>query len=236
MKKRRRTPTPPEPGARLLKVGESALQPDVWELHRDGNRVVWKTFRESNRAARATLCRWLARREARNLRLLDGLPRTPRLLGMPEPWTIEMTWLDAEPVAESKTGHGIDGDWFDELESMLAEIHRRGMNHGDLRRKNMMKERTSGQPCLVDVAQSMVAKGGSLFDRLIMRQAQQVDRVTFLKLKAWYLGPDVLTAEEKAEFAAAPWHLRVGQFLKKKIYRPYKHWRRGKRRPKKGRK
>ena len=237
MKRHRRSPTPPVPGAQLLKAGESAVQPDVWELQRGGRRVVWKTFRESNRLARGTIGRWLARREARNLRLLGGMPRTPEFLGMPEPWTIEMSWLDAECVAEFKTGHGIDGAWFDELERMLAEVHRRGMNHGDLRRKNLMNERSSNLPCLLDVAQSMHAKSPrSLFARLVMGPAQQVDRVTFLKLKAWYLGSGALTGEEQAEFDAAPWHLKAGQFLRKKVYRPYKHWRRGKGGKKRGRK
>lgn len=237
MKRRRRSPAPPEPNARLLKAGQSALQPDVWELLREDGRVVWKTFRESNRLARGTICRWLARREARNLRLLDGLPRTPRLLGMPEPWTIEMSWLDAQPVAESKVNHSLNPAWFDELETMLAEIHRRGMNHGDLRRKNLMSDRGSGLPCLLDVAQSMVARNSdSVFGRTILKQAQQIDRITFLKLKAWYLGPESLSSEEQAEYDAAPWHLRAGKFLRKKIYRPLKHLRDGKSRKKKGRK
>ena len=213
------------PGAHLLKAGESVTQPDIWRLtNGEGREVVWKTFRESPLLARATICRWLVRREARNLAALKGMENVPEFLGCPEPVTIEMTFLLAEPVPERKGA--LTPAYFDQLNEMIAEMHARGLNHGDLRRKNLMLNAETGEPCLVDFAQSFYAKPNSVTARLVHPIAFRVDRSTFLHLKRWYLSQKGLTAEELAEARAVPWHLRLGRLLKKKVYRRYKHKRR----------
>ncbi|MBI5153822.1 hypothetical protein HZA57_01170 [Candidatus Poribacteria bacterium] len=145
----------------------------------------------------------------------------PGLLGRPEPWTIEMTCLDAVPVLTSKDGHGLDGSYFDAFAAMLVEMHRRGLNHGDIRRMNLLRDTQTGRPCLVDFAQSFPARGiGALFAPV----ARRVDRIKFLQLKRWYLG--TLPPHELAELKSRPWYMRAGHFLRKRLYRPWKHWRR----------
>ncbi|MEQ8819755.1 MAG: hypothetical protein RLY93_05880 [Sumerlaeia bacterium] len=227
-----RQPTPPAPGAELLKAGASATQPDVWKLPADRLQPdrVWKTFRESPAPLRATVCRWIAQREGRNLQHLQGLPGVPEFLGFPEPWTVEMTWLSAEPVPETKTGHGLGRDYFDELDRLIRAIHARGLNHGDLRRRNLMRHARTGAPVLVDFAQSLAfpPQRQGWIGRRVFLHAAHVDRLTFLKLKRWYLGETALSAEESEELAAQPASLRFGRLLKKGVYRRYKHWRQGK--------
>ena len=73
----------------------------------------------------------MVNREARTLARLAGLDGVPHLISMPEPTTLEMTWLDAEPVPESKHHPAIDARYFDELARLVAELHARGINHGD---------------------------------------------------------------------------------------------------------
>jgi hypothetical protein len=219
----------PHPGASLLKEGRSATQPDVWSIPRpDGPRAVVKTFERSPRLLRATVCRWIAAREGRNLALLDGIDGVPKLLGRPAPWAIEMTQLPAEPVpARRGSGPALAPAYFDRLGQILAEMHRRGLNHGDLRRLNLLVDPGTGLPCVLDFAQSMYRrKPGSLFDRLVFRKAVEVDRLKFLELKKWYLG-EVLSPEEESELRTPPFHLRIGKFLRKRLYRPFKHWRSG---------
>ena len=105
---------------------------------------------------------------------------------------------------------------------MLTFMHEHGINHGELRRKNLL--RAPGDPGtqrMVDFTQSFhfhpPVRG---IRKMLLDQAIRIDRVTFLKLKRWYLGPESLSPEEEKEFRDVPWHLTVGRFLRKKIYRP----------------
>lgn len=227
MPRRSRPLAPPAPSATLLKQSNSVFQPDLWRIEEQGEARVWKTFRESPYLIRATVGRWLAAREALNLTILEDLPRVPRLLGRPEPWTVEMTWLDAEALPRSKP-NDVQPEYFAELERLIAQMHERNINHGDLRRKNLMRDPETGLPVLIDFAQSFYSPSRkSLFSILFMRHLFNIDRVTLLKLKKWYLGAGSLNDRELNALRHPPGHLRFGRFVRKRIYKPFKHWRRG---------
>ena len=218
---------------RLLKAGLGYLQADVWATTRpDGQPAVWKSWWRRPLPERVILCRWLAGREHRVLCRLDGLPEVPRALNRPDPFTIEMTLLDAEPVAEVKRGGALPPEYFTRLWALLAEMHRRGVNHGDLRRKNLLRApEDPASPRMVDFTQCLcVALPPRGIGGLLLRQAVRVDRAHFLKLKKWYLGPEHMTPEELSEMERTPWHLSLGRFFRRGLYRPLKHWRRGRRR------
>ncbi len=217
---------------RLLKAGAGYLQADVWATVRpDGSPAVWKSWWRRPLIERALFARWLARREYRTLRRLAGLPGLPRPFRRPDPYTIEMTLLDAEPVPEVKHGGVLSPEYFARLWELLGEMHRRGVNHGDLRRKNLL--RAPGDPHsprMVDFTQCLcVAVPPRAIGKLLLREAMRVDRTHFLKLKKWYLGPEHLSPPELEEINRTPWHLSLGRFFRRRFYRPLKHWRRGKR-------
>ncbi len=212
---RAKHPHPPAPGAELLKGAASSLQPDVWKA---GARVI-KTYERSHPLLRSTVCAWLVRRETRNLRIVEGLEGVPRYVGRPRPWTLEMSWLDAEHLPDSK--RTMEPEWFDALAELLGRMHARGINFGDLRRKNLMRSRADGSPCLVDFAQCMYEPDThSLFYRLVMRRAFAVDDSTLLKLKKWYVGGNRLTPEERILANNPPRHLKFGRWMKRCIYTP----------------
>lgn len=218
-------PPPPVPGATLLKPGRDSTQPDIWRIPSPHGDVVWKTFQARGSLSRTTIGAWLTRREARALQRLDGIPGIPRFLRCPEPWTVEMTLLPCEPVPEKPGSLG--REYFDQLAAMLDTMHSRAMNHGDLRRKNLLRHPQTGEPALVDFTQSLVfSSATSLLARLLLPRAQRVDRLTLLKIRKWYLGDEHLSSEEHAELASLPLLLRIGRFLKKRVYRPWKHHRR----------
>jgi tRNA A-37 threonylcarbamoyl transferase component Bud32 len=219
-------PPPPPPGApgelRLLKAGFGFFQPDIWIVDTKGSPRVWKSWHRRPAIERATFGVRLARREGRVLRALSAMREVPRFLSHPQPFILEMTLLDAEPVPEIKQGNALTVLYFDRLWVLLSLMHQCGINHGDLRRKNLL--RAPGDPDtprMVDFTQSFCftppVRG---LRAVLLKQAIRVDRVTFLKLKRWYLGAEALTAEEQADFEAVPWHLRLGRTMRKKIYRP----------------
>ncbi|MCC5874577.1 MAG: hypothetical protein JJU11_00015 [Candidatus Sumerlaeia bacterium] len=229
---------PPPAGAPgmviLLKKGRGLFQPDLWIVDADDSPRVWKTWRRKSAIERCLYGRRLARREGDILRRLDDLEGFPRFLSHPDPWTLEMTLLDAEPVPEVKGGGGLVEIYFDRLWGMLTEMHRRGINHGDLRRKNLMRAPGDPEtPRMLDFTQSFSFQTPVRGIRaVLLREAIRVDRVTFLKLKRWYIGRENLGPEEIREMEAIPWHLQFGRFLRKRLYRPLKHLVQGKKRKK----
>lgn len=227
---------PPPAGARgparLLKASRGALQPDVWVIEGGGTRQVWKTWGRRPTLERKSLCAWLACREGRILRRLDGIDGVPRFLDHPQPWTLVMTMLEAEPVPEVKRGGILTPAYFDKLWTMISAMHERGIIHGDLRRKNLLRAPDDPDtPRIVDFTQCLhFRQPVTGLRRIILREAIRIDRVTFLKLKRWYLPLDAMTAGEIEEMRDIPWHLTLGQMLRKRLYRPFKHWRHGRRR------
>lgn len=224
-------PPPGAPGkARLLKAGGGLLQPDIWVItDSEGRESVWKTWGRRPAWEQATLARWLARREADIIRALQDLHGFPQFLARPDSVTIEMSLLDAEPVPEVKRGGELTTLYFMRLRIMLDAMHRRGINHGDLRRKNLLRAPGNPDvPRMVDFTQCFHFQTPVAgLRKIIFREAKRVDDVTYVKLKRWYLGEDSLTEEEKRIFADIPWHLKLGRFLRKKVYRRFKHWRKG---------
>ncbi|MBI1290495.1 hypothetical protein GC173_04540 [bacterium] len=207
---------------RLLKACGGFGKPSIWIVDLEGTPRVWKTWACRPSWERRTLGRRLAQHEGKVIKALSGLEGFPTLLGHPHPWTIEMTLLDAEPVPEIKHGEALSPLYFERLWEALEAMHARGINHGDLRRKNLL--RAPGDPHtprLVDFTQSLYFPPPQSFPKSwILNEAIRIDRVTFLKLKRWYAGPESLTQIEIGEALCIPWHLRVGRFLRQSLYRP----------------
>lgn len=216
----------PEP-TRLLKAGRGFLQPDIWVVDLNGRPRVWKTWARRPGWERRLFGRWLAGREGRILRALADLEGFPRFLAYPHSHTLEMSLMDAEPVPEIKLAGHLDRTYFDRLELLLTAMHTRGINHGDLRRKNLLRAPGDpSTPLIVDFTQCLHwSPPRGFFRDIVFREAIRIDRVTFLKLKKWFLGEDALTTDELEEMNDVPWHLTLGRLARKKVYRPFKHWR-----------
>ncbi|MCC6548282.1 hypothetical protein IT570_14055 [Candidatus Sumerlaeota bacterium] len=217
--------TPPQGAAgelQLLKAGNGLLKPDVWIVRFNGRATVWKSWDRRPSWERAVFGKWLAGREARVIRKLAGLSGFPEFVSQPHPWTVEMTLLNAESVPEIKRNKDLSPEYFERLWSMISEMHARCIVHGDLRRRNLLRSRVDhALPLIVDFTQCGHFRSPLRWpQRSIFEALKRVDRVTFLKLKKWYLELDQMTPEELRELEDVPWHLSLGRALRKKIYRP----------------
>lgn len=170
--------------------------------------------------------RRLAAREARALARLKGLPEVPELLGRPDRFGIEMSYMESIPFPESEDSTSVPPSYFDRLWEIVARMHALGMNHGDIRRKNLLRSAADPNlPVVLDLTQSFTFSGPqSQMARIMMPWLARVDRIKFLELKADH-APSGMTPEEHAELENRPFHMAIGRFLRKKIYRPFKHWR-----------
>lgn len=208
----------------LLKAGEGIAQPDLWiETTPDGTRRVWKTWARRPSWERRTLGARLARREARALERLHGIEGIPRLLEQPEPWTFMMSWVDGAILPSMKSGERISRAYFDRLWERLSAMHALGMNHGDVRRKNLLvAAEDPDEPRLVDFTQCVLFRTPVRgWRRRMLGLMVRVDRHKFLELKERYCA-EPLSAQEREELASAPWYIALGRFLRKRIYAPIK--------------
>lgn len=223
----------PAPGAILLKAGQGIAHPDVWEIP-GGAGSVWKTYRRRPYFERATLGRWLAAREARVLRQLEGLPGVPRLVGRPDPFTVAMSRLDAEPVPTRPRGAMKEPLYFDRLWDLLQTMHARGLTHGDIRKKNILRSAADpSEPMLVDFTQSLVVAPGSGWPwRSLLARAQRVDRIKFLECKAWLLESGLTPAEQTELDRLSDWATYLGKWLRREVYGRLRGRRPKKRKPK----
>jgi len=226
MTKTKREIPPPHAGAILLKGGHSRYDPDIWLVEHEGARAVLKTYARRPIHIRNTIGRWITRREARNLKRLKGVKGVPQYISRDNPWALTMSYIDGESLPKSKENlEGYNEEWFATLERVIRDMHERGVNHGDVRRTNILRERGTGQPYLVDFAQSLnLSNPRTFIGRYIRRHAFEVDMVTLTKLKGWYAGYNILSDEEKYVLRNPPRLLAAGRFLKKRIYKPVRRF------------
>lgn len=204
--------------------GRALGQADVCAYEIEGRRFVVKDFRRRPWLVRRWWGRWILRREWGRLEQLQGIAGIPRLLGWVDPDAFAMEWVEAERLPHLKESSLLPV-FFDRLAGLVGEVHARGVSHGDLRRKNVLVDRGQ-KPYLIDFATAFRV-GSSRRSRRLFERLCQIDRLTVLKLKNYYC-PESLTDEERQQLAHLPMALRVGRFLRKKVYRPLKprRWRR----------
>jgi len=198
--------------------GRRFTQADVAGYEIEGRRLVVKDFRPRPCLVRRWWGRWILRREWERLERLQGLAGIPRLLGWVDEDAFAMEWIEADRLPLRKDG-SLEPAYFDRLAALVEAMHARGVSHGDLRRKNVLVD--AGQrPYLIDFATAALAGSGRHKGRLFERLCE-VDRLTVLKLRVYYC-PGSLTEVQQRQLAEQPVALRVGRFLRKKVYRPLK--------------
>lgn len=167
-------------GARILRV----LKRDVFGLVEllDGpdGRVVRRVAKGSGVPLSGWLARRLAARERRALAALEGMPAVPGLVEdpslaalpdddgrVPRPSEVTLrTWLDGAPLSEAAA---LPRDFFDLLDELAFDLHRRGVCHNDLHKEPNVLVRADGRPALIDFqlasvhrrrGRSFTARGG----------------------------------------------------------------------------
>jgi len=205
--------------------GRSLGQADVCAYEIEGRRFVVKDFRPRPWLIRRGWGRWVLRREWNRLERLQGIVGIPRLLGWVDGDAFAMEWIVGERLPHSR--HGVlEPPFFERLERLVAEMHARGVAHGDLRRKNVLADRDQ-RPYLIDFATAHLT-GANFLRRRLFERICRIDRLKIIELKADYC-PNALTEDERRSLEDRPLSLRLGHFARKKLYRPFikpSRWRR----------
>jgi RIO-like serine/threonine protein kinase len=153
--------------------------------------------------------RYLARREARALRVLDGLPGVPRLLNA-DRRRLTREWIDGQPMHYARPR---DRHYYRSALLLLRRIHRHGVAHNDLAKETNWLVTPDGEPALVDFQLALCSRGRGRFFRMLAHD----DLRHLLKHKRTYL-PQLLTQREHAILAKPSLLARIWMSSGKRLY------------------
>lgn len=182
-----------------------------------GKRIVLKISRTQDFAGLPLvwLGRWLCRREQRFYRKLDDLENVPNLLGAYGETGFIIEYVDGEPLSR---GQAVPDRFFDELEALIGELHRRGLAYVDANKRQNLLVGRDGHPHLIDfqISGDRTEFGGIWPHSLLIAHLQGSDCYHLLKHKR-RLRPDLLTKEERERIGRKSFLLRVHRLL----FKPY---------------
>ncbi|HSR64338.1 MAG TPA: serine/threonine protein kinase [Xanthomonadaceae bacterium] len=154
---------------------------------------------------------WLARREARALRLVAGMADVPQLLR----WNgrvLDRSYLDG--VALYQRPPRGDAAWFRDAHRLLRQLHRRGIAHNDLAKEANWLVLADGRPAVVDFQLAVHGHPRARWLRLLARE----DLRHLLKHKRTYC-PGALTAVERRLLRRHSWVRDAWFATGKPVYR-----------------
>lgn len=203
------------------------FQAKVYLIQINDRTAVVKDYNDQFPLFRLLVSRQLVRRELQAYRKLDGCPGTPRLLAQLDGYGLILEYIPGKLLSKTDPQQ-LSPEIFDRLRDLLREMHRRGIVHRDIRRKNILIT-PAGQPILIDF-NTALAKGPCyrLINQWFFRIFREIDHQTLLKIKDSFY-PGLLTLDERARLNRPLPLLRLGRFLRRRVFRKLKRRLQGKR-------
>jgi len=192
------TPTRAElAGARVLSRGGFA-NPDVLLWESAGGRAIVKDFAPRSALVRATLGRWIARREQCAWRALAGHADVPRYVGAIDALAFAVEHRAGAPLSRS-VAREAPAEFFARLDAAIADMHARGVVHLDLRHQGNVLVGDDGAPVLLDFGSALVFAPGSNAARAAVALFGWIDRSAVAKWRAYATGAGDSSRSSRSE-------------------------------------
>lgn len=153
----------------------------------------------------------LARREARALEAVAGLPGVPRLLRW-DGRCLDRSYMEGEPMYLCPPRG--DAAWFRAAHRLLRQLHRQGVAHNDLAKEANWLVQADGRPGLIDFQLAVRGQPRSRWLRLLARE----DLRHLLKHKRTYCR-EALTPVERRLLRRHSWVRDAWFATGKPVYR-----------------
>jgi len=171
-------------------------RPDVLLIEIDGHKAVLKDQGGADKWFASLIGPVLNWRESKALKKLDAVPCIPTLLSIPDKRAFLMSYHESEQVTRLNKITPDWSDFFDKLNTAVAQIHAAGVAHNDLRNPTNTLVTPSGEPVLVDlVACFCLGHRWNLPNRWLFSKFAQVDQSAISKIKT-KVAPDLLNDED----------------------------------------
>lgn len=182
-----------------------------------GHTVVLKISRTTDFAGvpLAWLGRWLCRREMRFYNRCADLPNVPAVLGTVGPTGFVHEFVPGRPLDKDCP---VPDGFFAELQSLLADLHRRGLAYVDTNKPQNILVGDDGRPHLIDFQISWDVRelGDGAINRWWLGRLQQEDLYHVLKHKR-RMRPDEMSDDETERATRKSALIRFHRF----VTRPY---------------
>jgi hypothetical protein len=142
---------------------------------------------------RFTLGRLLIRHELRIYRRLAGIPGVPQLVFELDKDAFVTEFLDGRPLMR-EVAPFLPAGFFRSLDSLVAELHGRGVFHLDLAQRRNILALSDGRPGIVDFETSL---GARFLPRPVTRLLAWVDHRGVLKQKVRYGRKDLAPGDDE---------------------------------------
>jgi predicted Ser/Thr protein kinase len=171
--------------------------------------------------------RWIFRkapaREHRVYQRLDGFRGAPRCLGLAEGRYLVLERVSGVPFREASMAPEERETFFSLLWEDLQEMHKRGVAHGDLKRKENLLVVNGDRPCILDFGAAVIRpQGFSPVQSFLFKTLRQFDDNAWVKLK---YGRQLqgLTPEDAPRYRRT-WVERSARWIKKTYLRALGRW------------
>ena len=198
--------------------GRNGTKADILKYEVDGCKVALKDYRGRPAWIRATLGRYLIRKESLGYRWAGTVEGLPRFLGRLGPVTLATEWVDAIPLSRF-AGERSDSppvQVFERLDRILDELHHRRVALSDLHHRDVLVG-ADGDVHVVDLAMAYRFRDRPSvlrpFRRWLFGHLCRLDRIAAARMRARFTGGDADEAVERAGGGTARLY-RAGRKLK----------------------
>ena len=155
----------------------------------------------------------MAAQEYEVYKQLAGFPGSPRCYGLLRDRYLILEYIDGVPFRTAKVTDA--RAFFDRLLELIKELHRRGIAHTDLKRKDNLLVVEGRTPYLIDFGAAMTYKPGfAPINHCLYELARKFDLNAWVKLK--YRGKfENLPAADRAYYNRT-WIEKIARVIKKR--------------------
>lgn len=194
--------SPPAPASSTKLLGRGYQGAVYLVDSRDGPVIVKKAI---GRGLTRAIRRAMLRREHYIYQLIREVPGVPRCHGLRDGEELVLEFIDGQSLREARPPPAGRVQFFAELLEVIQALHRAGVAHGDLKRKDNILLGRDGRPYLIDFGTAVSAPPGAGFlRRLLFRQMRRVDLNAWVKLKYQQQWVDIAPADRQYFDPTAP--------------------------------
>lgn len=171
-------------------------QSSVYLVEKEGVQVAVKDFAQvPNNAFRHVVAPFLVARESKALRALNGTKGVPRFFGKIDRWAFAMEYVEGTPIADFKAGE-LDAAVFPRVQEVIDEIHRRGVSHGDLKRRSNLLVTPTQQVYLIDFAAATIGNRPlRFFSNWLQKKMAEIDDKSLPRIKK-FAAPELMSQDD----------------------------------------
>lgn len=165
-------------------------RPQLLLVQDRGERAVVKDYRAGGWLLRSLAGPWLASREERIYRRLEGAPGVPGIVRRLDRHALVVQHIEGRSCAEYEDGE-LPPEFFERLRQVAEGMHARGVVHCDIKNRANIVVTPEGQPYLIDFASAFTREGSFgclrrfLFERFRRDDLRGVVKAKLLVGQLW---------------------------------------------------